>query len=238
MVKEGAYSIERLQKRINYKFTSEALLEEALTHPSMTRSQSSKDYERLEMLGDKVLGLAIADMLFRENRALDEGMLSIMHSNLINTEFVSNIAMGIELGEFMRFDIGEKKNNGGNNRRNLENCLEAIIGAVYMDSSFGEALRVVSEMWKPYIHSSDNLHLRDPKSKLQEWAQYHGKDIPVYMVVKEEGTAHAPLFTVRVLVEGEGEAYASASSKKQAQKNAAQNMLELLEGREGDSSVK
>jgi ribonuclease III len=214
--------------RINYIFKDKKLLEEALTHPSMCRDKEIRNYERLEFLGDSVIGMFIAELTYKKFPNLSEGQLSLMQSNLVNTKVLADIAKEIGLGEELIMDYGEKKNNGNNNPRNLENALEALIAAIYIDGGFINTRRIIRELWKEKIKNVKELCVRDAKSLVQEWAQKNGKPLPVYSLINNEGTPHNPTFTIELKVEGENPVLGKGKSKKEAQLQAAQILLSII----------
>lgn len=225
--------IEQISNIIGYKFNNVQLLLEALTHPSLSALSHNKNvskqdnYERLEFLGDAVLGLIITEFLINEYGNEREGALAKRRSALICGEALSEIASQIGLGNFLMMTEGEKNGGGRNNKTNLENALEALIGAIYIDSGFEQARQFVYKYWLPLARSV-KIPPKDPKTSLQEWAQKHGKSIPIYNILDTKGPAHLPTFVIEVKVDGIEGMCASASSKRLAERYAAELLLEKI----------
>ncbi len=214
--------------KIDYAFKNQALLKTALTHPSVCKDNKEQSYERLEFFGDKVLSLIIAKLLWEKHANASEAELSVMHSNLVNTTCLAEIASKIDLGSSINMDAGEIQNKGRTNAKILENALEALIGAIYLDSDYQATTAIVSELWADHISDIQSTLKRDAKSLLQEWAQKNGKPIPVYKVINEIGDAHNPTFTIEVSVDGLEPVAAEGTSKKTAQQLAAKTLLSKI----------
>lgn len=211
---------------INYKFKDNSLREEALTHPG-TYHKLAKNYQRLEFLGDSVIRMCIADLVYRKFPEYEEGQLSIMAANLVNSKTLAEIATSLKLDEDLILDAGQEKTGGRQNRNILENVLEAYIGAIYIDSNFSTVQKIVHEIWIPLLDST-KLEEKDPKSKLQEYSQKLYKKTPNYIVLSTEGSAHEPEFTVEVRL-NKLKASATGKNKKEAEHNAARKLLEEVE---------
>ncbi|AIL64884.1 Ribonuclease 3 [Rickettsiales bacterium Ac37b] len=228
-----ALQIEQISNIIGYKFNNDDLLVEALTHPSLSALNHNKNilkqgnYERLEFLGDAVLGLIITEFLINEYGNEREGALAKRRSALICGEALSEIATQIGLGNFLMMTEGEKNGGGQKNKTNLENALEALIGAIYIDSGFEKARQFVYKYWLPMARSVKTPP-KDPKTSLQEWAQKQGKSIPIYNIIDTKGPAHLPTFVVEVKVDGLEGVSASASSKRLAERYAAELLLQKI----------
>ena len=217
-----------LEKLLHYKFRDVSLLNEAISHPSLrgNASFSGEDYERLEFLGDAVVNLIIAQILYSKFPREDEGGLAKMRSYLISKDFMVQKAKELDLGGYIIMAFGEEASGGRVNPNNLENTLEAIIGAIYLDSSLTEAGKVVEKLWGNIdmnIISSSN-----PKSTLQELLQ--DKKIPTasYEVVEKEGQIHAPKYKVMAKISEELVEYGYGTTIKAAEKEAATNMIARL----------
>lgn len=208
---------------INYKFQNQKLLEEALIHPSLTEIEG-KNYERLEFLGDRVLGMVIADILFNNYPESQEGDLAIMYANLVNSACLTNLALKLNLDELIKTD-GDKNNL---NPKLLENCIEAVIGAIYLDGGYHAAKEFISHHWKELFSQKNNLMTRDPKSSLQEWAQKRHYPLPQYEVISRTGPSHKPFFTIEISISGLGKAQGSGYSKKKAELDAAKKLLDKI----------
>ena len=220
--------IEDFLESIDYNYNNIELFTEALTHPSFSFGKDAKNYQRLEFLGDAVLSMFIASELVKIYKNEKEGMLSKRHAYLASGEVISQIAQEINIGEAMIFSKNEEKNKGRDNKRNLENGLEALIGAVYLDLGFEICGKFIYKYWQKFIES-DLLHDVDPVSRLQEIIQSKTKKLPKYQTVRCGGNEHEPIFTS--VVEFDGKRYAATgSSKKEAQKKAAKYAVEVLDG--------
>jgi len=215
--------------KIDYNFKDHKLLNQALTHPSLRKNKGVQGYERLEFLGDSIIGMIIAELIYHKFPQLPEGQLSVMLSNLVNTKAMSDIALNIGLSENMKMDYGEEKGGGRQNNKNLENCLESLIAAVYLDSDFITVKKLVSELWKEKISNVEALSIRDAKSLVQEWAQKNGKPLPSYKLIEQGGSPHDPSFRIELTVEGLMPVVGKGKSKKQAQLEAAQLLLESIQ---------
>jgi ribonuclease-3 len=216
--------IERLQSTLGYQFRDARLLELALTHRSLARDGAGVSNQRLEFLGDAVLGLAIADMLYALYPTEDEGDLSKRLVSLVNGVLLSEIAATWNLGEALLLSGGEREQGGRQNPSNLEDACEAVLGAIYRDGGFEAAQAVIARFWQPYAEASATPP-KDAKTALQEWAQARGLPLPEYMVLRAEGPSHAPQFVIELRVRGLEPVQAQAGVKKQAERLAAEAML-------------
>ncbi len=212
---------------LQYNFKDESILKRALTHPSLAKDKAYTSYEKLEFLGDNVLNLILAEELYNSFPELDEGKLSQIQSNLARTYTLAQIAITIGLDQAMFMDKGESANMGRTNESNLENCLEALIGAVYLDSDYRTVQQLFIPFWLPFIKDKDYAFKRDAKSLLQEWSQKHKLGIPKYTLEKEEGSGHNKVFTVIVHIEGYISTSGIGSSIKKAEIKAAKTFIEL-----------
>jgi ribonuclease-3 len=225
--------ISELEIKLSYEFKDKSLLYEALTHPSITKySKNQSSYQRLEFLGNSILGAVIAQMLYHIFPNANEGHLSIVHSKMSSTEGIVDATNELNIGKYIIIDPGEEKNNGRNNPRNLEDCVEAIIGAIFIDSCYDQAEQMIKKFWLKKITNSKNLHLRDPKSRLQEFCQKNSNSIPQYETILQCGPYLTPTFTIECkinvsgsekIVTGEGK------NKKDAEQNAASEMLKMID---------
>jgi ribonuclease-3 len=215
---------------INYHFKQEELLLEAMTHPSLTQeSKTIRNYQRLEFLGDKVLSLVISEFLMNKFPDEMEGALSRRQSALVSGETLAEIALTINLENALLLSEGEKKLGGKTNKRNLENALEALIGAIYLDSNYESAKKFIMQFWHDFF-DRDSAPPKDPVSKLQEIVQSQTKLLPEYITNQSGGLDHAPEFIAIVKIPGQDlEFSAHGKSKKEAQKEAAKSALEYLE---------
>ncbi|MDE3016662.1 MAG: ribonuclease III [Pseudomonadota bacterium] len=210
-----------LQERIGYRFHDGDLLALALTHPSAGRGKSN---QRLEFLGDAVLGAVVARLLYDAYPAEQEGELARRLAALVRGETLTAVARGIGLGETLTLSAGERRDTASN----LEDALEALIGAVYLDGGMAAAEAFILSRW---TELSRNIVVppKDAKTSLQEWAQARTLPVPVYALIESTGPAHAPQFTIEVTVQGYPPAQAQAASKKLAEQAAAEKLLETLQ---------
>jgi ribonuclease-3 len=222
-----------LEDRIGYRFADAAMLESALTHISALKGGNrANSYQRLEFLGDHVLGLVISDMLYRAYPKADEGELSRRLADLVRKETCYEIAFAIELGAALR--VGSSEANSGARSRVaiLADVCEALIGAVYLDGGYKAAEGLVERLWAVRLKATAPP-LRDPKTVLQEWAQARGLPTPAYREIERSGPDHNPEFRVAVHLPALGPAEGSGRSKRAAEQAAAAAML----AREGVRSV-
>ncbi len=224
--------MKNIESILGYEFISRKLLDEALTHPSISMQKTDNDsifnYERLEFLGDTVLALVIAELLINKYPAEREGALAKRHSGLVHGEALAVIAEEIGISEYIMMTSGEAASGGRKNRSNMENTLEAIIGAIYLDGGIEPAKYFIETHWQRAINEMIEPP-KDSKTSLQEWAQGRGLPIPVYEVIKTSGPAHEPNFLIRVTVAGYEPVETTGGSKKKAEKAAAEILLSMLE---------
>jgi ribonuclease-3 len=214
------------EDRIGYKFKDSALLEQALTHISaLTGSRNrSGSYQRLEFLGDHVLGLVISDMLFAAFPKADEGELSRRLADLVRKEACADVARAIDLGAAIR--LGSSENNAGGRNRIaiLADVCEALVGAVFIDGGYKAATEVIARLWEQRMRAPARP-LRDSKTILQEWAQARGLPTPNYREVERRGPDHNPEFRVTVELPNKAPAEGLGRSKRAAEQAAALAML-------------
>ncbi|WP_336814462.1 ribonuclease III [Bosea sp. MMO-172] len=213
----------RLEAVLEHRFADQSLLATALTHMSAEDSRLAS-YQRLEFLGDRVLGLSVAELLFRQFPQSEEGNLSRRLADLVRKETCAEVALGWNLGQFMRLGEGEILGGARKNKAILADACEAIIGAVFIDGGY-EAARALVErafgerMLKPV------RPLRDAKTALQEWAQGRGYPTPTYSERGRSGPDHAPVFVVAAKISGLADAEARGPSKRLAEQAAAETFL-------------
>ena len=216
-----------LQKKLGYSFKNIALLNEALHHPSLKQHSSNKginDYERLEFLGDSILGFIITEDIFKRFQSKDEGSLAPIRSYLVCKDTICRVAASLGLSLHIQMTKGEELSGGRENPSNVENTMEAIIAAVYLDSNIEETRRVVIALWSDVLSQELSSMITDYKSSLQEWSQSLSMSIPHYEVVSKTGDAHDPLFKVAVMVSSLPPEYGEGRSIKAAEKIAAEKM--------------
>jgi ribonuclease-3 len=215
-----------LEQRIGYKFTDAALLDSALSHISALKGSRNRtgSYQRLEFLGDHVLGLVISDMLFRAFPRADEGELSRRLADLVRKETCAEIARTIDLGAAIRLGSSEANAGGRTRPAILADVCEALIGAVYLDGGYGAADSLVARLWHERMNSTAQP-LRDPKTVLQEWAQARGLPTPAYKEIARTGPDHDPEFRVSVQLPQLAPAEGSGRSKRAAEQAAAAALM-------------
>lgn len=218
----------KLEQTLGYTFKTPRLLKQALSHPSALPSGQGIEFERLEFLGDRVLGLVISEWLFMEFPFEKEGDMAKRLAGLVRKETLVDIAKSFDLEHSMM--MKREKSSSGHKR--LETLLadgcEALIGALYLDGGLEVAHAFIHHYWENLFKETPEPP-RDSKSILQEWIQGQGKPHPQYVILDASGPAHAPRFVVEVQVKGMEPAVGEGSSKRLAEKVAAQNMLEKLE---------
>ncbi len=213
--------------RIGYAFRSPALLIQALTHASMS-STTRADNQRLEFLGDRVLGLVMAEALLTADTSAAEGQLAPRFNALVRKETCADVARDHGLGDVLKLGRSEMISGGRRKEALLGDALEAVIAAVYLDAGFDAARDVVLRLWGKRIGQVE-ADARDAKTSLQEWAQGRGMAPPTYDEAAREGPDHQPIFTVRVtLADGQTEE-ARAGSKRLAEQMAARALLARIE---------
>ena len=223
-------ALEALQKRLGYQFSDPALLERALTH----RSAHQQHNERLEFLGDALIGVAVAAAFYDRFPDADEGVLSRLRASVVSGQALASLARGFDLSACLILGESERKSGGRNRDSILADTLEALAGAVMLDATLHEASRVVGTWFAPAVESASPDNLIDAKTRLQEWCQARGKVLPQYNVLEVTGSDHAQHFRVSCQLSGsQVVTEAAGSSRRRAEQLAAAAMLtELL----GDSS--
>ncbi|HET8728403.1 MAG TPA: ribonuclease III [Alphaproteobacteria bacterium] len=219
-----------LAQALGHVFARPELLREAMTHPSIDpdyRGGARFGYERLEFLGDRVLGLVVAQWLLELYPAEPEGALARRHTGLVRRETLAAIAATLGLGRYLLLSSGEEVAGGRDNRAILADACEAVIAALYLDGGLKAAEKFIRSAFTEALHQ-DAPPPQDAKTALQEWAQARGKPLPRYETVSRSGPDHDPVFEVRVEVEGLASATASGPSKRAAAKEAAARMLAAL----------
>ena len=213
--------------RIGHRFRQPDLLLRAVTHASIS-SATRPDNQRLEFLGDRVLGLAMAEALLRADSTATEGQLAPRFNALVRKETCADVAREIGLGEVLKLGRSEMLSGGRRKDALLGDALEAVIAAVYMDAGFEAAQAVVLGLWGDRIAGVE-ADARDAKTALQEWAQARGLPPPVYLEQGRTGPDHQPVFTVEVRLENGALERASAGTKRQAEQAAAKALLLRME---------
>jgi ribonuclease III len=220
-----------LEEKLGYNFADRKLLERALTHASASSTASN---ERLEFLGDRVLGLVVAEMLFNAYPEDSEGFLALKYNALVRGEACAAAAESMGLSEHMVLASSEAASGGRQKTAILGGTCEALIAALYLDAGFEAARDFIARHWeRAFAELGEDM--RDPKTMLQEWAQSRARaarGAPEYRLVRRDGPDHAPHFVVEVSVAGEGAAAGEGRSKREAQQAAAKAMLDRLDLKE------
>jgi ribonuclease-3 len=228
MTAGGEATLDKLAEVLGYRFTDESLLRLAVTHSSASGRGGAAN-ERLEFLGDRVLGLIIAELLYRRFSSEEEGDLARRFAVLVSRETLAQVAGRIGLASYLTLARGEEDSGGRTNPAILADACEAVIAALYLDGGLDAARRFIEDAWRASIEQ-DRRPPQDPKTALQEWAQAAGHKLPSYVVVASEGPAHEPLFTVEVRVAGLPPIAASGRSKRAAEQAAAAEALQRAQG--------
>lgn len=216
-------NIKKISQIISYNFRDESLLTESLTHTGKNRRKNSI-FQRLEFLGDRVLGLCIAKILYDKFPSESEGDLTRRMHNLVNEETLAEIARMISLNEYLILSYNEEKTGGRDKSTILSDSLESLIAAIYIDGGFEEVFKFIKSNWEKYALTNKKPPI-DPKTMLQEWCQSQGYDLPQYVEVSRKGPDHNPEFTIKLIFGGNIEFEGIGQSKKQAERSAAINAL-------------
>lgn len=218
------------QKLIRYKFKDKELLMSAMTHASMNvQYQHMMNYEKLEFLGDRVLGLCIATIIYEKFSHESEGEMARRHAGLVCAASLHEVAKVLELGRYIRMTAGEENTGGRDNSTILSDAMEALIAAIYLDGGIEEANKIIKRYWHPLFESVREVP-KDAKSALQEWAQKKGLPLPHYHILERTGSDHAPTYAIEVSIVGSHyRAEAKGNSKKEAEQGAAAALLAILD---------
>jgi len=218
-----------LQRRLQHEFSNPNLLTQAVTH----RSFSADHNERLEFLGDSVLNLAVADLLFERLSALPEGDLSRVRANLVKQDTLHQLALELVLPDVIRLGEGEARSGGQKRPSILADALEAIIGAVYLDAGFAAAQRLIHRLFKAVeINPEMDAIGKDPKTELQEWLQGRKMNLPLYRVVGTQGAAHKQTFDVECeIIELNFSERGIGGSRRAGEQAAAAAMLQTIKAK-------
>ncbi|WP_137702500.1 ribonuclease III [Marimonas lutisalis] len=222
-----ARDLKEFETRLGHSFADPALLIRALTHASIS-SPTRDDNQRLEFLGDRVLGLAMAEAVLDHDPSATEGQLAPRFNALVRKETCADVARQIDLGAVLKIGRSEMLSGGRRKQALLGDAMEAVIAAVYLDAGFETARNLVLALWGERIRTVDT-DARDAKTALQEWAQARKLPPPVYTEMKREGPDHAPVFTIEARLDNGHAATATAKSKRQAEQAAARALLGEVE---------
>ncbi|MBN9319667.1 MAG: ribonuclease III [Caulobacterales bacterium 68-7] len=221
-----ATAVHTLEARIGYTFKDRELLERALTHASTGEgARKTANNEVLEFVGDRVLGLLVAEALARRYPDATEGKLAPIYNGLVSRETCARVARGVDLGSALRMSASATKMGARDRTSVLAGACEALIAAVYRDSDLETTRGIFTVLWREAFADDNPTRGRDAKSALQEWAQAAHRSLPVYAVVDRSGPDHAPIFTVEVTVDSLPPQAAQGASRQVAEKAAAQALL-------------
>jgi len=225
--------INKLQSILKIKFRNKSLLNRALTHRSYLNEAGpgARDNERLEYLGDSVLALVVNEYLFKRFEKYPEGDLAKIKSAVVSEATLFKVARELNLGSFLLMGRGEDLSGGRARPSILANTLEAVIGALYLDSGLKDCKKLVLSLLKGDIERIDSMEsYRDPKTTLQEYVQKKYRERPLYEIIEESGPDHQKRFTVRLVVAGKSVAEGTGASKRGAEMEAARKALEMIYG--------
>jgi len=212
--------------RIGHRFANPRLLVEALTHASMSPSVG-RDNQRLEFLGDRVLGLVMSEALLSADKAASEGQLAPRFNALVRKEICADVARTVNLGAVLKLGRSEMMSGGRRKQALLGDAMEAVIAAVFVDGGLEAARAMILRLWGERIGRVE-ADARDAKTALQEWAQAQGQQPPCYVELARTGPDHAPVFMIAARLSDGAEAQATAGSKRQAEQAAAKALLERV----------
>ncbi|MEM7489626.1 MAG: ribonuclease III [Pseudomonadota bacterium] len=216
------------QDRIGHRFADPELLVRAMTHSSIG-SETRPDNQRLEFLGDRVLGLVMAEALMSEDRTASEGQLAPRFNALVRKETCAEVAQSVDLGAVLKLGKSEQVTGGRRKQALLGDTMEALIAAIYRDAGLDAARDMILRLWGDRIDRVDD-DARDPKTTLQEWAQARGMDPPRYEVVDRSGPDHAPTFRIAATLSDGRSAEGRATAKRGAEQAAAKALLARVTG--------
>ena len=220
-------ALDNLCRKLDYRFSDSALLQQALTHRSVGRHNN----ERLEFLGDSILSFVISTELYHRFPEIDEGRLSRIRASLVKGETLAQLAMELSLGDYLHLGSGELKSGGFRRESILADALESVFGAVYLDADIATAERLILRLFARRLEKLDpDVALKDPKTRLQEYLQSQQHPLPVYEVVDVRGKAHNQQFTISCSVEILPKpVVAEGTSRRKAEQNAAEKVLRKLD---------
>lgn len=237
LVQTNKERLNEFENSLGYRFTDLCLLQRALIHSSFAfeQSQSGKDNEKLEFLGDAVLDLVIGHILLHKYKKMREGELTKLRSSLVNEQHLAKMARLLSLGDYLELGKGENASNGRNKSSILSCGFEAVIGAIFEDGGYTTVARLVEELFLPALEEKkEELLISDSKSRLQEVLQEKHNKAPSYKLIKEEGPSHQKSFTVSVFFQEKVLGTGQAGSKKEAEQRAASAALRtFLEDKAG-----
>ncbi|WGW04939.1 ribonuclease III [Tropicibacter oceani] len=215
--------LKELEQRLGYRFARPDLLRQAVTHGSMS-GPGREDNQRLEFLGDRVLGLVMAQALLEHDKTATEGQLAPRFNALVRKETCADVAREVDIGAALKLGRSEQKTGGRRKMALLGDAMEAVIAAVYLDGGFDAAQALTLRLWGKRIANVED-DAKDAKTALQEWAQARGLEPPLYLETARSGPDHAPVFTIEARLSTGDQAEATASNKRQAEQAAAKALL-------------
>lgn len=218
-------AVARLESIVGHHFADQDLARRALTHSSAVTGTHLDTYERLEFLGDRVLGLIVAELLLEAYPKAEEGEIAKRHAKLVSRKLCAEVAQVASLDEILLLGASERKGGGSKKVNLLADVTESVIAALYRDGGLDAAARFVREHWARRVEMFEGP-LRDAKTELQEWAHAQGRETPIYREISRSGPDHAPTFVVAVTVAGIEDGVGEGASKRDAEHRAAQSLLE------------
>jgi ribonuclease-3 len=217
--------LKELEARVGYHFKDRPLLKRALTHASVRQTSSNRrDNERLEFLGDRVLGLAIAELVSEVYPGASEGELARLYNRLVRGRTCAEVARDLNLGASLVLSESEADSGGRDKETILADACESLLGAIFLEAGYEKAREIVRAHWSGRLDKSSS-DAADAKSVLQEWAQAQGLELPAYMEVSRQGPDHAPRFTAEVAIKGKKPARGEGANKRAAEQAAASALL-------------
>ena len=236
MDKKRLTTLHNLEERIAYHFRDINLLSTALTHRSYVNENKQlavSDNERFEFLGDSVLGVCVSDLIIKKYVASPEGTLTQIRASLVNEKQLAQFARNLQIGDGLLLGRGEESSGSRTKDSFLANAFEAVIAAVYLDSNFENAKIIITKLIEPLLEDdSSGSEYFDYKTTLQELCQKRYKTVPIYMVIDSKGPDHAKTFNVKIVIVNKLTEIGSGTSKKEAEKQAAQKAWEILQNEE------
>ncbi len=223
-----------IESIIEYSFKNKENLRNSLMHPSAYKGKKNNrinhlyEFERLEFLGDKILGLSVSSLIFFKFDNFNEGALTKKLSYLVQRDFLYKIALELKLDNFLRYS--RKRESNRMNKSILADSVESLIGSIYVDGGYNSAFKFIKKFWSPYLNLQESNE-QDPKTKLQEISQQKFKKLPKYTLIEKTGPSHSPVFTVSLKVLKMKLVKASGGSIREAQKEAAKKILDLVSGK-------
>jgi ribonuclease III len=236
MDKNRLTTLHNLEEIIAYNFRDINLLSTALTHRSYVnenKQMAVSDNERFEFLGDSVLGVCVSDLIIKKYVTSPEGTLTQIRASLVNEKQLAQFARNLQIGDGLLLGRGEESSGSRTKDSFLANAFEAVIAAVYLDSNFDNAKKIITKLIEPLLENeSSGSEYFDYKTALQELCQKRYKTIPIYMVIDSKGPDHAKTFNVKIVIVNKLTEIGSGTSKKEAEKQAAQKAWEILQNEE------